>query len=390
MKNILCTFLLLLFILTSCNSVYISNGSAEIDNSAETSDNLTTAPGETSPVSGETTTRIKIEFYPNPRTVSAYSTLNEDQKMAYDAIGDALCKALDGSFSVGETYNLERRISWYDFMLAYKIIAGNYTALEEILTNFFSRDSLGTQEYTDGIFFFDDSFVNGFVNEGYPELCKAADGILNDLTYDGTESGKAFAIAKWFVDNVISPSDYKDRSSDSWLVSAAGPILKKEAVCDGYSKAYDFLCKKAGLETIYVTSFEQMHAWNMICIDNAWYHIDTTWMSSKDYREFFMMCDKECYMEHGEAEYYYIPGTLENIIPEATHCSSYGCLSFDTADGAFDYLSKNKPPDRTKFYFSSADEKNKFMTYDKRYIRFSDSYLSVSPFCENILSVSYK
>ena len=73
---------------------------------------------------------------------------------------------------------------------------------------------------------------------------------------------------------MISPSDYKDRSSDSWLVSAAGPILKKEAVCDGYSKAYDFLCKKAGLETIYVTSFEQMHAWNMICIDNAWYHID--------------------------------------------------------------------------------------------------------------------
>ena len=65
-------------------------------------------------------------------------------------------------------------------------------------------------------------------------------------------------------------------------------------------------------------------------------------------------------------------------------------MSFDTADGAFDYLSKNKPPDRTKFYFSSADEKNKFMTYDKRYIRFSDSYLSVSPFCENILSVSYK
>ena len=275
-------------------------------------------------------------------------------------------------------------------MLAYKIIAANYTALEEILTNFLSRDSLGTQEYTDGIFFFDDGFVSGFIYEEYPELSKAADGILNDLTYDGTESGKAFAIAKWFVDNVISPSDYKDRTSDSWLISAAGPILRKEAICDGYSKAYDFLCKKAGLETIYVTSFEQLHAWNMICIDNTWYHIDTTWMNSKDYREFFMMCDKECYKEHGEAEYYYIPRTLENIIPESPHCSSYGCLVFDTAEGAFDYLSKNKPPDKTKFYFSSVDEKNKFMTYDKRYIRFSDSYLSVSPFCEDILSVSYK
>ncbi len=386
MKKALCTVLILLqFAFVSCNGLPDSRIPTESFDTALVSP--THHPPSENNQSAET---IETVPYPNPQSVSAYETLTDDQKMAYDAIEDALYRAINGSFPVGWRYRLERRISWYDFMLAYKIIAANYTALEEILTNFFAQDSLGTQEYANEILFFDDGFVSDFCRVEYPKLCKAADDILNSLTYDGTEPGKAFAIAKWLVDNVAYPSDYKQRSSDSWLISASGPILKKEAVGDGYAKAYDFLCKKAGLQTIYVISFKQMHAWNMICIDNVWYHIDTAWMQGSDSFRNFMMSDKECYRFHEEAEYYSIPRTLEKIIPEAPYYSSYGRFVFDTADDAFDYLFQNKLPDNSLLCFSSADEKQNFLDYNHKYISTYDSYLSVGSLSDDIAVISYQ
>ena len=389
MKNHVCVLLLLiLLVLTSCgyrqNSPITSDGSVTV----ESSDTVTAVPSEAPPVSDETAMRIETVPYPNPQTVSAYDALNEDQQMAYDAIGDALCKALDGSFSVGETYPLKRRILWYDYRQALRIFDANYTALSTILGVFFSQDSLGTQDHVDGILFYDNGFASDFLNREYPALCEAADSILGSLTYDGTDSGKAFAIAQWLVDNVVYPSDYKVRSSDTWLISAEGPILRKEAVCDGYAKAYDFLCKRAGLETIYVMSRKQNHAWNMICVDDAWYHIDTTWMNSRDYHKYFMMSEKECYADHEKAEYYCITRTLESIIPEAPHCSPYGCLVFDTADGAFDYLRDHELTDELRFYFTSPVEKDKFLTYDKKYVSTTDSFLSVRSLCDEIAVVS--
>lgn len=55
------------------------------------------------------------------------------------------------------------------------------------------------------------------------------------------------------------------------------------AVCEGYAKAFSYLCEKAGLQTelVYGTArnenHEEYHAWNQICVDSLWYNIDVTW-----------------------------------------------------------------------------------------------------------------
>ena len=81
----------------------------------------------------------------------------------------------------------------------------------------------------------------------YTDKIETADSILASLEHDGTEYGKALAIAKWMVSNVEYDDDY------NLCHDAYGALVAHKAVCDGYASAYDLLCKRAELETIYIT-----------------------------------------------------------------------------------------------------------------------------------------
>ena len=37
------------------------------------------------------------------------------------------------------------------------------------------------------------------------------------------------------------------------------------------------LLDRVGISSIMVTSYDMNHAWNLVNIDNEWYHVDTTW-----------------------------------------------------------------------------------------------------------------
>ncbi|MGG3455583.1 transglutaminase domain-containing protein [Paenibacillus rhizolycopersici] len=52
-----------------------------------------------------------------------------------------------------------------------------------------------------------------------------------------------------------------------------------EAVCQGYALLAYELLKEAGIENRLVegTAGDQLHAWNLVRLDNRWYHLDTTW-----------------------------------------------------------------------------------------------------------------
>ncbi|WP_316010224.1 transglutaminase domain-containing protein [Paenibacillus sp. 3LSP] len=52
-----------------------------------------------------------------------------------------------------------------------------------------------------------------------------------------------------------------------------------EAVCQGYALLTYELLKEAGIENRLVegTAGGQLHAWNLVRLDNRWYHLDTTW-----------------------------------------------------------------------------------------------------------------
>lgn len=65
--------------------------------------------------------------------------------------------------------------------------------------------------------------------------------------------------------------------------SIVGPLINHTCVCEGYAKAFTYLCRNMGLEcySIYGTgnsAYERgPHMWNMVKISGFYHHVDVTW-----------------------------------------------------------------------------------------------------------------
>lgn len=305
---------------------------------------------------------IKIVDFPNPNSLLEYNSLTDDQKVAFSGLGKALKDICENGPQPQKIYDFEKRVTWKDFRTVFDIYYANFTVLEDLLINLHAHDSLGTQDHADSILLYDDGQLERYWLE-YVEVAAEADKILKSLQYDGTEYDSAFTIAKWLVDHVTYPENYENRMFDG-LNTAYTTLIKREAVCDGFAKSFNFLCKKAGLNTIYVTgnSGNLWHAWNMICINEKWYHIDVTWMGPENgYYSNFMMPDEVSILNgHPVAEYGLL---LEPPVADSYDLYKYYYAKYvKCADALDDYGSMEIVENKQYYaYFSSEIEKEKFI-----------------------------
>ncbi len=67
--------------------------------------------------------------------------------------------------------------------------------------------------------------------------------------------------------------------------NAYGALVEKKAVCEGYSRAFQYVLYQAGIQCLFVvgtsvnpsTGKAESHGWNIAKIDGHYYHVDTTW-----------------------------------------------------------------------------------------------------------------
>lgn len=110
---------------------------------------------------------------------------------------------------------------------------------------------------------------------------------------------KIMAIHDWITANVQYDHTLQRRT-------AYDALMDKSTVCSGYASLFWHLCRAAAIPCRVVTGtgkFEA-HAWNMVQLDNYWYHIDSTWSTVEDthtpfsvYR-FYLLTDKEIQRTH--------------------------------------------------------------------------------------------
>ena len=89
-----------------------------------------------------------------------------------------------------------------------------------------------------------------------------------------------------------SRTQYWNEFYDQSLYSS---VILKVTVCAGYSKLTMAMLRKAGVNSIIVTS--SSHAWNMVKVGKNWYNLDTTWdddsiSASDPVGWFFLVSDK--------------------------------------------------------------------------------------------------
>ncbi len=54
-------------------------------------------------------------------------------------------------------------------------------------------------------------------------------------------------------------------------------LVRRKAVCEGYTMAYRYLLHHAGIRSEEVVSEKMCHCWNYVQIGGKWYHVDVTW-----------------------------------------------------------------------------------------------------------------
>ncbi|MEE1125127.1 MAG: transglutaminase domain-containing protein [Acutalibacteraceae bacterium] len=88
---------------------------------------------------------------------------------------------------------------------------------------------------------------------------------------------------KFIHDKLINNCVYDVNADASQGVQSAftmyGALVEKSAVCEGYTKAMQYLLKLVGIESITVNGYSksELHQWCMVNVDDKWYHLDITW-----------------------------------------------------------------------------------------------------------------
>ncbi|WP_270474846.1 transglutaminase domain-containing protein [Clostridium cochlearium] len=123
--------------------------------------------------------------------------------------------------------------------------------------------------YGDIIIKFDFQYLTTKNQEEYVD--RKVESILSEIiTDDMNDYAKEKAIHDYIVRNVQYDTSLQEHSAYSALA-------KGKAVCQGYSLLMLKMLQKVGIKSIIVESIPMNHAWNMVYIDNKWYHVDVTW-----------------------------------------------------------------------------------------------------------------
>ena len=166
-------------------------------------------------------------------------------------------------------------------------------------------------------------YVEGYTQSNTNAFNSICDAVIAGMP-NGTDPEKLLYLHDWLVTHC--EYDLTFSKTDAY-----NAIVEGSAVCDGYAKAYKYLCDLAGLECEYVSSITNNHAWNMVKLDvgglgPAYYYIDCTWddptygdslMAEMNCTHtFFLQCKEECMVKHVGNDW--LNGYGENIYNNPT------------------------------------------------------------------------
>jgi len=113
-----------------------------------------------------------------------------------------------------------------------------------------------------------------------------------------SQTDKERAIHDWIVNN--TQYDQSDSIFDPY-----NTLINHSGVCEGYSLLAQKMFTIAGIKSLVVFGYAHggSHAWNMVNIDNHWYHVDLTWddpVSSRDILryDYYNLTDNQISADH--------------------------------------------------------------------------------------------
>lgn len=197
-------------------------------------------------------------------TVSYYS-LTEKQQYCYDVIVDAML-----NYERSIDLPLSKKITFDDLFAAYQCVYTDEVRLYyiDVLMEYITDSSTDYITYMRLSYTYSESKHEKMQKE----LDERVDEILSKITPDMSD----YDIVKYFHDTIITDCTYTLTGTN--VTSIYGTLVEKKAQCQGYTRAFAYLCSLCGIETDLVLGIaSEEHMWNMVKLDDEWYHIDLTW-----------------------------------------------------------------------------------------------------------------
>jgi len=222
-----------------------------------------------------------------------YASLSEKEKRLYKSIVDTI----EQSGSVVNTSRLS--VSYEDIVSVFQKVLTDYPQYFYVSRScMLAYSSRGNAIraivllYTDGevIDEFDEnmnllqSANRNVINEKIDILQSEVEEIISQIPAESSDVIKEKIIHDYIVETV--KYDYNAaKNIDNYTTTIPhafdlyGAAIEGLAVCEGYSKFFQYLCYSVGINSTQVigTSNGGNHMWNAVLIDEEWYQIDVTW-----------------------------------------------------------------------------------------------------------------
>lgn len=118
-----------------------------------------------------------------------------------------------------------------------------------------------------------------------------------------------FEKIKYVNDYIVQNTSYSSETQTS-AHSAYTALMEQKAVCQGYALLAQKMLTELGVESLYVVGEAGgvSHAWNLVKVNGAWYHLDSTWNDPLPDRgqgvryQYFLTSDTQLKKDHSWIE----------------------------------------------------------------------------------------
>lgn len=134
------------------------------------------------------------------------------------------------------------------------------------------------------------------------ELNEKLDQIVNYIPSGLTELKRELAVCK-ILESICVYDNAAAENTDMWQsYTVYGAFMNGKAVCEGYSKSAQLLLSYMGMECCLINGNADgsLHMWNLVKVDEKWYHLDVTWIDNESIPayQYFNVTDKEITKDH--------------------------------------------------------------------------------------------
>ncbi len=122
----------------------------------------------------------------------------------------------------------------------------------------------------------------------YKKQLKEADDIASVIINEAAQFTSVYEKEKYVHDYIINHCSYTEPTESTSANSIYGCLVEGKASCEGYSRTFQYIMNKMGIDNRLVTgegaddgvNFVR-HMWNYVVIDGSGYFVDLTWDDPK-------------------------------------------------------------------------------------------------------------